>query len=56
MYRAKRLYLLLGVLVVVCAAAFLVLQMEERQEQIQTSGETVLEIDPDCRPDPVLDL
>ena len=52
MYRAKRLYLLLGVLVVVCAAAFLVLQMEERQEQIQTSGETVLEIDPDA----VLDL
>ncbi len=48
MYRAKRLYLLLGVLVVVCAAAFLVLQMEERQEQIQTSGETVLEIDPDA--------
>lgn len=47
MYRAKRLYLLLGVLVVVCAAAFLALRMEERQEQIQNSGETVLEIDPD---------
>ena len=39
MYRAKRLYLLLGVLVVVCAAAFLALRMEERQEQIQNSGE-----------------
>ena len=47
MYRAKRLYLLLGVLVVVCAAAFLALRMEARQEQIQNSGETVLEIDPD---------
>ena len=48
MYRAKRLYILLGVLVVVCAAAFLALHMEERQEQIQNSGETVLEIDPDA--------
>ena len=48
MYRAKRLYILLGVLVVACAAAFLALHMEERQEQIQNSGETVLEIDPDA--------
>ena len=47
MNRAKRLYILLGVLVVVCAAAVLVLRMEQRQEQIKTSGETVLEIDPD---------
>ncbi len=45
MNRAKRLYVLLGVLVVVCAATFLVLHLEERQEQIENSGETVLEID-----------
>ena len=47
MHRAKRLYLLLGVLVVVCVAAFAALHLEQRQEQIQNSGETVLEIDPD---------
>lgn len=47
MYRVKRLYLLLGVLAVVCAATFAVLRLEERREQIEVSGETVLEIDPD---------
>ena len=46
MNRAKRLYLLLGVLVVVCAAAALALGMEQRQEQIETSGETVFSLDP----------
>lgn len=46
MYRAKRLYLLLGLLAVACIAAFVALNMEEHQEQIETSGQTVLEIDP----------
>lgn len=47
MNRSKKLCILLGVLAVVCAAAFAALGMEERREQIKTSGETVLEIDPD---------
>lgn len=47
MNRAKRLYILLGVLVVVCAGAFLALHAEEQQEEIETSGETVFEIDVD---------
>lgn len=47
MKRAKRLYVLLGVLVVVCIAAFAVVKHEERQEAIRNSGEIVLEIDPE---------
>lgn len=47
MKRAKRLYVLLGVLVVVCIAAFAVVKHEERQEEIRNSGEIVLEIDPE---------
>ena len=47
MNRAKRLYILLGVLVVVCAGAFWALHTEERQEEIEASGETVFEIDAD---------
>lgn len=47
MKRAKRLYMLLGVLVVVCIAAFAVVKHEERQEEIRNSGEIVLEIDPE---------
>lgn len=46
MNRAKRLSILLAVLVVACAATFLVLRMEQRQEQIETSGETVFSLDP----------
>ena len=45
MKRVKRLSVLLVVLVAVCAAAIAVTQMEERQEQIQATGEIVLEID-----------
>lgn len=45
MKRAKRLSALLILLVVVCAAAIAVMQMEERQEQIEATGEIVLEID-----------
>lgn len=47
MYRVKRLYILAGVLALTCAAAVWALHQEERQEQIASSGETVLEIDPD---------
>ena len=36
--------ILLGVLAVACAATFGVLHLEKRQEQIKTSGETILEI------------
>ena len=48
MKRAKRLSILVAVLVVVCAAAIVVTQLEERQEQIQATGEIVLEIDSDA--------
>ena len=47
MNRSKRLYLLIGVLVVASAATFAVTRMEDKKEQIKTSGEVVLEIDPD---------
>lgn len=45
MKRAKKLYILLGVLVLVCAATFILSRMEEKQEQIKTSGETILSLD-----------
>lgn len=48
MNRAKRIAVLLGVLLVLCAAAVAVLRMEGHQEQIKTSGEVVLQIDPDA--------
>ena len=47
MYRSKRLIILLAVLIVACGAAFLALNWQEKQEQIQTSGEAVLTIDPE---------
>ena len=47
MKRAKRLYVLLGVLVVVCAAAFAAVTYQEQKEAIRTSGEVVLEVDPE---------
>ena len=47
MKRAKRLYVLLGVLVVVCIAAFAVVKHEERQEDILNRREIVMEIDPE---------
>lgn len=46
MNRSKKLCILLAVLAVSCAAAIAALGMEDRREQIKTSGETVLEIDP----------
>ena len=44
MKRAKRLYILLGVLVAACAGAYGVLKYEERKEQISNSEEVVLQI------------
>lgn len=44
MKRYRRVYILLGVLAAACVATFAVMRLEERQEQIQTSGETVLEL------------
>ena len=47
MKRAKRLYALIGVLAVVCVLTAAVLRYQEKQEEIQTSGQAVLEVDPD---------
>ena len=46
MKRANRLYLLAGVLAAASLAAVLALRYEQKQEDIQTSGETVLAIAP----------
>ncbi len=45
MKRAKRLYILLGVLAVVCAVTLVVVQYEEKQEQIRTSGDQILSVE-----------
>ena len=47
MKRLKRLGILLGILVVVCIAAFCAIRYEEHQEKIKNSEETILEVDPD---------
>lgn len=47
MGKAKRLYALLAVLLVICIAAFAVSRREERKEQIKNSGEIILEIPTD---------
>lgn len=47
MKRSKRLTILLGVLVVACAATFVLSQYEQRQEEIRNSDEVVLELDTD---------
>ena len=46
MKRSKQLYILLSVLAVVGVVTFAVTRYEEKQEQIEVSGEVVLEIDP----------
>lgn len=56
MSRSKRLLILLAVLAAACAAAFAALHWQHRQEQIQTSGQAVLEIDPRRRHIPRVDL
>lgn len=48
MKRSKRLYMMLGLLAVVCIATFAVTQIEEQKEQIKTSGEIVLEVSGDA--------
>lgn len=47
MRKATKLYALLGVLLVVCIAAFAVSRHEEKKEQIKNSGEVILEIPTD---------
>ena len=47
MKRAKKLYILLGVLVLACIATFILTRMEEQTEQIKNSGETILSLDSD---------
>lgn len=44
MGKAAKLYALLGVLLVICAAAFAVSRHENKKEQIRTSGDAILEI------------
>lgn len=47
MKRAKKLYILLGVLVAVCAITFGVNRYQTRQEEIKNSGEVILEVPTD---------
>ncbi len=47
MKRYKKLGILLGVLVVICVAAFAVSRHEEKKEKIKNSDETILSIDKD---------
>ena len=44
MKRAKKLYILLGVLAAACLATVIALRVEEYKEQIRTSDEIILEI------------
>ena len=44
MKRSKRLYLLLGVLVVICGVTFGVSRYEQRKEEIKNSDEVILEL------------
>ena len=48
MKRAKRIYALLGVLVVACVVTVCVVKHEEKQENIRNSGEIVLQLDVDA--------
>ena len=48
MKRAKRIYVLLGVLAVVCVAAFAVVHYQEEQERIANTDEVILELDTDA--------
>jgi len=44
MNRSKKLYILLGILLVACAATFGVMQMEEHKEQIKNREDIILEL------------
>ncbi|MGM9663193.1 MAG: DUF4340 domain-containing protein [Oscillospiraceae bacterium] len=48
MNRSKRLFILLGVLAVVCLATLAVTQLEEHKEKVKNSGETILAVDSDA--------
>ena len=48
MKRAKRIYVLLGVLAVVCVAAFAVVHYQEEKERIANTDEVILELDTDA--------
>ncbi|MGN0658402.1 MAG: DUF4340 domain-containing protein [Emergencia sp.] len=47
MRRANRIYILLGVLALLCIATFCAVKAEESREQISNSGETILEVSAD---------
>ena len=49
MHRSKRLLILVGVLAVVCAAAFLATRVQEQQEQVQ---QVLLTLPPQPQQDP----
>jgi len=48
MKRAKRIYVLLGILAVACVGTFSVMRIEEKKEQIKNSDEVVLEVSGDA--------
>ena len=45
MKRAKRLYVMSGILAVVCISAFAVIKYDEKQEDIKNSGEIIMNVD-----------
>lgn len=45
MKKAKRIYALLGVLLIICAAAFIISRQEEKKEKIKNSDAVILNID-----------
>ena len=47
MKRAKKLYILLGVLAVICVATFALTQFEEDKEKIKATGEIIMEVSSD---------
>ena len=47
MKRTKKLYILLGVLVVICIATFALSKTEKKKENIKNSDKTVLKADSD---------
>lgn len=47
MRKARKLYALLGILLVICVAAFAVSRYQEKKENIKNSGEVILEIPAD---------
>lgn len=47
MKRSKKIYILLGVLIVLCIVTFAVTRFEEHKEEIQNSEEIILELNPD---------